>query len=250
MSDIDMFPEVDGHPAPEKEPGSACAGAPRLLRPQRAQTYLRACDFDSLIGADHPARMIWAAVEQMDLAAFHARVDARENEPGRPAIDPALVIALLLYGRSEGIVNAREIERRCESDDAFRWLCGGVGVNHHLLSDYESKLHDEVDALFNQLLAVLLHQGLVRLDRTAHDGTRVRAYVRTRERRPSGGRRRSRPVWRRHKPISRRSSRSPSPVRARPRPANALLVSASRGYSTRWPSCPRCARRSVRPRRS
>jgi hypothetical protein len=72
-------------------------------------------------------------------------------------------------------MNAREIERRCDSDDAFRWLCGGVSVNHHLLSDYDSRLHEEVDALFNQLLAVLLHQGLVNLDRTALDGTRVRA---------------------------------------------------------------------------
>lgn len=177
MPNVDMFPGLATQVPPAKGGAAEAAAraAPRLLRPQRAQTYLRACDFDSLIPEDHPARLIWAAMEQLDLSPFLARIDARENEPGRPAIDPALVIALLVYGRCEGIVNAREIERRCDSDDAFRWLCGGVSVNHHLLSDYDSGLHDEVDALFNQLLAVLLHQELVSLDRATHDGTRVRA---------------------------------------------------------------------------
>lgn len=173
----DLFPGV-----PAQQPGTKSTSdgparreAPRLASPQRAQTYLRVCDFESLVAEDHPARLIWNAVTQLDLAPFLARVDSLENGPGRAAVDPALVISLLIYGRCEGIVNARELERRCDSDDAFRWLCGGVSINHHLLSDYDSKLHVEVDALFNQLLAVLLHQNLVSLDRTAHDGTRVRA---------------------------------------------------------------------------
>lgn len=167
-------------PAPQQstakpEGVEASRGPLRLASPQRAQTYLRVCDFESLIAEDHPARLIWKAVTHLDLSPFLARVASVEGEPGRPAIDPALVISLLLYGRCVGIVNARELARRCESDDVFRWLCGGVSVNHHLLSDYEAKLHLEVDALFNQLLGVLLHQGLVSLERTAHDGTRVRA---------------------------------------------------------------------------
>jgi transposase len=177
MSTDDLFPGyVTAQPgASEGSAGAVRREAPRLASPQRAQTYLRVCDFESLIAQDHPARLVWNAVSQLDLSVFLARVSSVENGPGRAAVDPALVISLLLFGRCEGIVNARELERRCERDDAFRWLCGGVSINHHLLSDYESKLHLEVDALFNQLLAVLLHQDLVSLERTAHDGTRVRA---------------------------------------------------------------------------
>jgi transposase len=177
MTELDLFPDLPARAAPTTAEAATptTSGAPRLVRPQRAQLYLRTCDYDSLLPEDHVARLLWAVVERLDLSAFLARIDARENESGRPAIDPALVISLLLYGRCEGIVNAREIERRCERDDAFRWLCGGVCVNHHLLSDYDSKLHVEVDGLFNQLLAVLLHQGLVSIERTTHDGTRVRA---------------------------------------------------------------------------
>ena len=177
MANLEFFPDlpVQLRPAEPEAATAGGSGAPRLIRAQRAQLYLRTCDYESLLPDDHLARLLWAAVERLDLSAFLARIQARENEPGHPAIDPAIVITLLLFGRCEGIVNAREIQRRCERDDAFRWICGGVSVNHHLLSDYDSKLHAEVDGLFNQLLAVLLHQGLVSVERTTHDGTRVRA---------------------------------------------------------------------------
>lgn len=177
MATDDLLPGIPAQQPGTKPERSAPVGRAdlRLASPQRAQTYLRVCDFESLVSEDHPARLVWNAVSQLDLSTFLSRVESVEGGPGRAAVDPALIISLLLYGRCEGIVNARELERRCDSDDAFRWLCGGVSVNHHLLSDYDSKLHVEVDALFNQLLAVLLHQGLVSLDRTAHDGTRVRA---------------------------------------------------------------------------
>jgi len=177
MTHLPLFPSLVAQ-EPTNEAGAPARsprGAPRLLRAQRAQLYLRTCDYESLLPDDHLARMLWAAVERLDLSPFLARIEARENEPGRPAIDPAIVITLLLYARCEGLVNARELERRCERDDAFRWICGGVSVNHHLLSDYGAKLQGEVDALFNQVIAVLLHGGLVNLDRTTHDGTRVRA---------------------------------------------------------------------------
>lgn len=175
MPSLELFPSLPARAPSDKPAAAAPAGAPRLIRAQRAQLYLRTCDYESLLPDDHLARLLWTAVERLDLSAFLARIEARENEPGHPAIDPAIVITLLLYGRCEGIVNARALERRCECDDAYRWICGGVSVNHHLLSDYDSKLHAEVDGLFNQLLAVLLHQGLVSLERTTHDGTRVRA---------------------------------------------------------------------------
>jgi hypothetical protein len=41
----------------------------------------------------------------------------------------------LLLGR-RGVGSARELDRLCDSDDACRWLSGGVGVNHHTLGDF------------------------------------------------------------------------------------------------------------------
>jgi hypothetical protein len=71
--------------------------------------------------------------------------------------------------------SAREIARRCETDDAYRWICGGVSVNHHTVSDFRVGHPEALDELMTQVLAVLTHAGLVELRRTAQDGMRVRA---------------------------------------------------------------------------
>ncbi len=36
----------------------------------------------------------------------------------------------------EGIGSARELARRCERDIPYMWLCGGIGINYHMLSDF------------------------------------------------------------------------------------------------------------------
>jgi hypothetical protein len=55
------------------------------------------------------------------------------------------VVTLLLCARAEGITSAREVERRSKTDDAYRWICGGVEVNHRKLADYGSGFSEEVD---------------------------------------------------------------------------------------------------------
>ena len=148
---------------------------PRIVTADRAQLQLRPLDLESLLPAAHRARAVWAVVEELDLRAFYDAIVARGSEPGRPAIDPQILVALWLYATSEGVGSARELARLCEAHDAYRWLCGGVGVNHHTLSDFRVGHEQALDALMTQVLAVLLRQGLVQLERVAQDGTRVRA---------------------------------------------------------------------------
>jgi hypothetical protein len=58
---------------------------------------------------------------------------------------------------------------------AYRWICGGVEVNYHTLSDFRSRQGEVIDGLITQVLALLMKGGLIDLGRTAQDGTRVRA---------------------------------------------------------------------------
>lgn len=165
--------------APKQEaPGRAVTGGRiRLRQPQRGQVELLPCSLEELLPQEHRARDLWAVVEKLDLQAFHAGIAAREGGPGRDATDPKLLVALWLYATSEGVGSGRELARRCERDVAFRWLCGGVSLNHHTLSDFRVAHEEALDALFTQMLAGMLHQGLVGLERMAQDGTRVRAWA-------------------------------------------------------------------------
>ena len=116
--------------------GGTPAGAPRVQSAVRNQIELRACDLDSALPADHQARAVWAFVQSSDLQALYARIRAVEGGVGRAPIDPAILMSLWLYATLDGMGSARELDRLCDSDEAYRWLCGGVGVNHHTLSDF------------------------------------------------------------------------------------------------------------------
>jgi transposase len=150
-------------------------GRPRMREPVRDQLELRAVDLDSIIGTDHPARILWAYVERLDLSELEARIKAREGRPGHPPITPRLLLALWLYATSEGVGSGRALERLCESHDGYRWLAGGVSVNYHTLNDFRVAPPDLLDELLAKNVAALAAAGLVDLDTLAQDGIRVRA---------------------------------------------------------------------------
>lgn len=147
----------------------------RVEEVNREQLVLEPRDFEKLIPADHPARAVWAFVERLDLSAFYEPIRAREGSQGRPATDPKVMLALWLFAISDGEGSAREIVRLTETHDVYKWLRGGVGLNHHTLSDFRTKHPAAVNALLTQLLASLLDAKLLKLHRVAQDGTKVRA---------------------------------------------------------------------------
>jgi len=148
---------------------------PRVLRPNRLQLELRPSDLESLLSEEHRARAIWDFVEGLDLAALYDAIRAVEGHAGRPAIDPAILLALWIYATSEGVGSARALERLCEAHNAYRWICGGVAVSAHTLSDFRV-LHGAVlDDLLTQSVGRLMAEGLVELTHVTQDGIRVRA---------------------------------------------------------------------------
>lgn len=173
MSDDTLFPIKPSHHSPSST--DASGGSPRLRRAQRNQIELRPCDLESLLPTDHPARSIWAMVERMDLGALYASIRARDGLPGRSATDPKIMVALWIYATKEGVGQARELARLCEQHDVYRWICGGVSMNHHTLGDFRVAHEEVLSGLLSQVLAVLMRQGIVTLDRVAQDGLRVRA---------------------------------------------------------------------------
>jgi transposase len=151
------------------------AAAPRVLMAQRNQIALRPVDLEATVGPEHAVRNVWAFVERLDLSALYAEIGSVDGGAGRPAIDPQILMALWLYATVDAVGSAREIERLTEVHDAYRWICGGVNVNHHTLSDFRCARVDLLDELLTDSVAVLVNKGLVKLDRVAQDGMRVRA---------------------------------------------------------------------------
>jgi transposase len=158
---------------PQQQPAAAIS--PRFRVPDRSQVEMRCDCLDERLPADHPARTVWSVVSALDLSAFAAGIKAVAGGPGRDATDPKLLVALWLYAATEGVGSARELERLCNKHEDYRWLCGGVSVNHHTLSNFRVDHADALDGLFTQVIAALVERKLITVHRVATDGTRVRA---------------------------------------------------------------------------
>lgn len=149
--------------------------SPRVSSPERRQYRLVPSCLDDVLPEDHSARSIWAYVEGLDLTEFYETIRSGEGGPGRPAIDPKLLLALWLFATTEAVGSARHLARLCERDLPYIWLCGSVGVNYHALADFRALNKDRFEKLLVAHVAALLGAGVVQMTRVAQDGVRVRA---------------------------------------------------------------------------
>ncbi len=158
------------------------AGSPALAR-IRCKTVdrdireFRVFDLDELIEEDHPARALVAFIDQLDLSLFEQEIQAFQGQAGQSPFAPAVLIALWLQACCDGVGSARELSRRCQHHPVYRWICGDVPINYHTLSDFRVKRREALDHLFVDVLGVLHYQGLIRLNRVMHDGTKIRAVA-------------------------------------------------------------------------
>ena len=151
------------------------AGRPRLRGVNRAQLEWRPVDLDSLLPDEHRARIVWDYVLGLDLTPLYRDIQAVEGHAGAPATDPRLLLALWLQATLDGVGSARALARLCEEHVAYQWLCGGVSMNYHTLSDFRTAHVAVLDTLLTQSVATLLAEQLVTLECVAQDGVRVRA---------------------------------------------------------------------------
>src|SRR5919199_675512 len=121
----------------------------------------------------HLAWFVIDAVAQLDLTAFYAayRIDGH----GRPAHDPAMIVALLLYGYAIGERSSRRLERRCVEDVATRVICANQVPDHTTIARFRQRHETALAELFGDVLELCAEAGLLRAGVIAVDGTKVAA---------------------------------------------------------------------------
>ena len=125
-----LFEVLPDHASPARLGG----GLPRLRCAERGQAEWRAFSLDELVPEDHRVRLVWRFVEGLDVTPLQAAIKSVDGHAGHPAADPRILLALWLYATVKGIGSARELARLCEDHIAYRWLCGGVGMNARTLA--------------------------------------------------------------------------------------------------------------------
>jgi transposase len=167
---FDLVPEDPTPPKPTPP-----AGTPRVRRANRLQVEMRCLSLDQLLAEEHPARVVWQYVQQLDLGPLYEPIRAVEGHAGRSPADPPILVALWLFATLEGVGSARRLDKLCREQLPYEWLCGGVSVNYHTLADFRVGHGEFLDQLLTTSVAALVHEELVPLQRVALDGIKVRA---------------------------------------------------------------------------
>jgi len=153
----------------------AYKGKPRIAEPVRTQGVIRFEMPEDTLAPTHIARVLWTVVGTLDLGRFLVGVKAIDGTVGRKTLSPRMKLTLWLYAISTGVGSARAIARLVRSDDAYRWIVGGLEVGHDTLSSFRVDHGAALDGLMTDILASLMLKGVLSLDVVAQDGIRIRA---------------------------------------------------------------------------
>ncbi|MDP1860959.1 MAG: transposase, partial [Gemmatimonadaceae bacterium] len=107
----------------------------------------------------------------IDLSHFDARF--RNDSTGAPAYPPALLLKVVLFAYSQGIVSSRRIERVCQEHVTFIALCGDSAPHFTTIAEFVSTLKDDIARVFAAVLAVCDSQGLIGREMFAIDGVKL-----------------------------------------------------------------------------
>lgn len=139
----------------------------------REQVWLLPPSVRDWLPEDHLAWTVLDAVAELDLTAFYSAY--RSDGHGRPAYEPSMVVALLLYAYARGNRSSRRIERACVEDVAYRVIAGNLVPDHSTIAEFRARHEVALAELFGGVLGLCAKVGLVSVGVIAIDGTKVLA---------------------------------------------------------------------------
>jgi transposase len=144
-----------------------------FLSCDREQVMLLPPSVSEWLPEGHLARFVVGVVDELDLGAVYAAY--RADGHGRPAHDPAMMVALLLYNYAVGVRSSRVIERRCVEDVACRVIAANRAPDHATVARFRARHEEALSALFYEVLALCAEAGMVRVGTVAVDSTKLAA---------------------------------------------------------------------------
>jgi transposase len=107
----------------------------------------------------------------IDLSGFDTRFN--NDETGAAAYPPAMLLKVILFAYSQGIVSSRNIERACREHVTFIALSGDSQPHFTTIAGFVSTLGDDIAHIFTQILFICDKQGLIGREMFAIDGVKL-----------------------------------------------------------------------------
>jgi len=113
----------------------------------------------------------WLIDHEIDLSVFDARFN--NDDEGAPAYDPGVLLKIVLYAYSRGLMSSRAIERACRDNVVFMALSGDTQPHFTTIAHFIASLSAEITQVFRDVLLVCDEQGLIGKQMFAVDGCKL-----------------------------------------------------------------------------
>jgi transposase len=108
---------------------------------------------------------------ELDLRVLDER--CKNDESGAPAYAPSVMLKVILFAYSRGIIRSRDIEQACRENIVFMTLSGDSIPHFTTIAAFGRELKDEISNLFTQVLFLCDAQGLIGREMFAIDGVKL-----------------------------------------------------------------------------
>ncbi|WP_417697865.1 IS1182 family transposase [Psychromonas sp.] len=111
--------------------------------------------------------------KHLDLSTFDKWYSNDKN--GAAAYPPSVMLKIILFGYSRGLVSSRRIANACETNITFMSLSGDVQPHYTSIASFVAKMKDQIEPLFTQVLMICDREGLIGRNMFAIDGCKIRS---------------------------------------------------------------------------
>jgi len=109
--------------------------------------------------------------ERLNLSLFDKRYN--NDQTGRKAYDPKVLLKIVLFAYSRGIIHSRKIEKACKENIVFMALSCGQNPDHSTIAAFVSTMQEQIQPLFRDVLLVCEEEGLLGGSEFSLDGCKL-----------------------------------------------------------------------------
>jgi transposase len=145
----------------------------RFIGVDREQVFLMPPSVRDWVPEGHLVWTVLDAVGELELSAFYGVY--RADGHGRPAYEPSMMVALLMYAYARGNRSSRGIERACVEDVAYRVVAANLVPDHSTIADFRCRHEHALSEVFSGVLGLCARAGLASVGVVSIDGTKISA---------------------------------------------------------------------------
>jgi transposase len=108
---------------------------------------------------------------KLDLSVFEGRY--QNDETGATAINPKILLKVILFAYSRGMISSRQIERACGENILFMALSCGYRPDHSTIAHFVSSMQKEIEVIFSNILLVCAELDLLGGTHFSLDGVKL-----------------------------------------------------------------------------